>query len=165
MTRKITRAVAKIALGLEECMYLGNVSSKRDWGHAKDYVEGMYLMLQQEKANDYVLATGISATIREFAIMAFAVLGIAIKFTGKKEKEVGIVTGSASGCKTREGQVVVRIDPRYYRPTEVDLLIGDASKARKELGWRPRYTLNALVEEMVEHDLYLFKKKTHKSQL
>jgi GDPmannose 4,6-dehydratase len=159
VTRKITRATAKIALGIDKCMYLGNLNSKRDWGHAKDYVEGMYLMLQQEKPEDFVLATGVTTTIRDFVKMAFGEIGVEIYFEGENENEKGIVVKSNGLYSIKEGQVVVAVDPKYYRPTEVDLLIGDPSKAMKKLGWKPKYDLKGLVKEMMESDLDLFKKK------
>jgi GDPmannose 4,6-dehydratase len=133
VTRKITRATAKIALGIEDCLYLGNLDAKRDWGHAKDYIEGMYLILQQEKAEDFVLATGITTTIRDFVKMSFAELGIEVGFRGKDEKEEGFVVKNMGNFKLTEGQVVVKVDSKYFRPTEVDLLIGDATKARAKL--------------------------------
>lgn len=145
VTRKITRAAVRIKLGLEDKLYLGNLSSKRDWGHAKDYVEGMWRILQQEEPKDYVLATGVTTTIRDFCKMAFAELGIEIEFKGEGVNEVGI-------DKTT-GKVLIEVDPRYFRPTEVDLLLGDSSKARKELGWLPKYDLPALVKEMITEDL------------
>jgi GDPmannose 4,6-dehydratase len=157
VTRKITRATAKIALGIENCLYLGNLDAKRDWGHAKDYVEGMYLMLQQEKADDFVLATGITTTIRDFVKMSFAELGIQLAFRGKDEAEEGYIINNNSEYKLEEGKVVVKVDPKYYRPTEVDLLIGDPSKAMTKLGWKPKYDLAALVKEMVNSDIDLFK--------
>jgi GDPmannose 4,6-dehydratase len=157
VTRKITRATAKIALGIENCLYLGNLDAKRDWGHAKDYVEGMYLMLQQEKADDFVLATGITTTIRDFVKMSFAELGIQLAFRGKDEAEEGYIVKNNSEYKLEEGKVVVKVDPKYYRPTEVDLLIGDPSKAMTKLGWKPKYDLAALVKEMVNSDIDLFK--------
>jgi len=161
VTRKITRAVAKIALGMQDTLYLGNLDSKRDWGHAKDYVEGMYLILQQEKAEDFVLATGITTEIREFVKMAFNEVGIGLEFRGKGETEEGFVVSVKGDYQLPVGKVVVKVDPRYYRPTEVDLLIGDASKAHQKLGWKPKYTLPMLVEEMVASDLELFKKEKH----
>jgi GDPmannose 4,6-dehydratase len=157
VTRKITRAAAKIALGLQDCLYLGNLNSKRDWGHAKDYVETMYLILQQEKAEDFVIATGITTTIRDFAIMAFREAGIELEFKGEKEKETAEVV-SANNKNVKPGTTVIMIDPRYYRPTEVEMLIGDASKAAEKLGWKPKYTLPELVKEMVQSDLELFKR-------
>lgn len=144
VTRKITRAAVRIKLGLEDKLYLGNLSSKRDWGHAKDYVEGMWRILQQDKPKDYVLATGVTTTIRDFCKMTFAELGIDIEFKGKGVDEVGIDKST--------GKVVIEVDPRYFRPTEVDLLLGDSTKAREELGWKPKYDLPALIKEMVQED-------------
>ena len=159
VTRKITRATAKIALGIDNCLYLGNLDAKRDWGHAKDYVEGMYLMLQQEKPEDFVLATGITTTIREFVKLSFAELGIELAFRGKDEAEEGYVVKCTGENKLDEGKVVVKIDPKYFRPTEVDLLIGDPTKAITKLGWKPKHDLKSLVKEMVESDLKLFSNK------
>ena len=156
VTRKITRAVAKIALGLQHKFWMGNMNSKRDWGHAKDYVEGMYLMLQQEKPEDFVLATGVTTEIREFIRMAFAVAGIEVEFKGEGLQEKAFVTAIAENVKAAIGQEVLAIDQKYFRPTEVDLLLGDASKARKKLGWQPKYTVQALCKEMVLADLELF---------
>jgi len=164
VTRKITRAAAKIALGMDSCLYLGNLDAKRDWGHAKDYIEGMYLILQQDKPEDFVLATGITTTIREFVKMSFAELGIEIGFRGKNETEEGYVVKNFSEYKLKEGSVVVKIDPKYYRPTEVDLLIGDPTKAFNKLGWKPKYNLEALVKEMVASDITLFKKELYIKQ-
>jgi GDPmannose 4,6-dehydratase len=159
VTRKITRATAKIVLGIDNCLYLGNLDAKRDWGHAKDYIEGMYLILQQEKAEDFVLATGITTTIRDFVKMSFAELGIELGFRGKDESEEGYVVKNTSEYKLEQGMVVVKVDPKYYRPTEVDLLIGDPTKAMTKLGWKPKYDLLTLVKEMVSSDLALFKKE------
>ena len=145
VTRKITRAAVRIKLGLEDKLYLGNLSSKRDWGHAKDYVEGMWRILQQDTPKDYVLATGVTTTIRDFCKMTFAELGMDIEFKGEGVDEVGIDKDT--------GKVIIEVDPRYFRPTEVDLLLGDSSKARRELGWTPKYNLQALVKEMVREDL------------
>jgi GDPmannose 4,6-dehydratase len=164
VTRKITRATAKITLGIDNCLYLGNLDAKRDWGHAKDYVEGMYLILQQDKPEDFVLATGITTTIRDFVKMSFAELGIELGFRGKYEAEEGYVLKNTGEFKLDEGKVVVKIDPKYYRPTEVDLLIGDPTKAMTKLGWRPKYDLAALVKEMVASDIALFKKELHIKQ-
>ncbi len=158
VTRKITRAVAKIALGLQDTVYLGNLDAQRDWGHAKDYVEAMWLILQQEKPEDYVIATGITTYIRDFVKMAFAEAGVELKFEGVGENEVGIVVASIGKYPVKIGQEVVKVDPRYYRPTEVDLLIGDPTKSQTKLGWKPKYTLPMLVKEMVESDLNLFEK-------
>ena len=158
VTRKITRAAAKIALGIDDFFYLGNLDAKRDWGHAKDYVEGMYLILQQEKPDDFVLATGITTTIRDFVKMSFAELGIQLGFRGKGEKEEGYIVKNDGQNKLELGKVVVKVDPKYYRPTEVELLIGDASKAFNKLGWKPKYDLAGLVKEMVASDYNLFDK-------
>lgn len=145
VTRKITRAAARIKLGTEKKLYLGNLNSKRDWGHAKDYVEGMWKILQQEKPDDYVLATGVTTTIRDFCKMTFAELGIDLEFKGEGVKEKGINKAT--------GEVLIEVDPKYFRPTEVDLLLGDATKAREKLNWTPKYDLNSLIKEMVEQDL------------
>jgi len=158
VTRKITRAVAKIALGLQETIFLGNMDAQRDWGHAKDYVKAMWLMLQQDEAEDFVIATGVTTRVREFVRMAFQTAGITLRFEGKGEKEVAIVQACSNpDLKVKIGQIVVKIDPAYYRPTEVELLIGDPSKAKAKLDWEPEYTLQSLVEEMVENDFELFK--------
>jgi len=154
VTRKITRAASKIKLGLQEKLYLGNLNAQRDWGHAKDYVEGMWRMLQHEKPEDFVLATGKTTTIREFCNLSFKELGIEIKWEGEGENEVGIDQSS--------NKVIISIDNNYYRPTEVDLLIGDASKAKKLLSWTPKYDLESLVKEMVNTDYQLFQKKLKK---
>ncbi len=164
VTRKITRATAKIALGMDNCLYLGNLDAKRDWGHAKDYIEGMYLILQQEKPDDFVLATGITTTIRDFVKMSFAELGIELGFRGKDESEEGYVVKNTGEYKLEEGKVVVKVDPKYYRPTEVDLLIGDPTKAMTKLGWKPKYDLASLVNEMVASDVTLFKKELYIKQ-
>jgi GDPmannose 4,6-dehydratase len=164
VTRKITRATAKIALGIENCLYLGNLNAKRDWGHAKDYVEGMYLILQQEKPEDFVLATGITTTIRDFVKISFAELGVELEFRGKDEAEEGYVFKNTGEYKLEEGQVVVKVDSKYFRPTEVDLLIGDPTKAMTKLGWKPKYDLDALVKEMVASDVSLFKKELYIKQ-
>ena len=159
VTRKITRAAAKIALGLQEKLYLGNLSAKRDWGHAKDYIKAMYLILQQDKPDDYVIATGITTEIREFVYKAFRELGIELTFSGKGVEEKGIVTGcNNKEYKIKEGDIIVEVDPAYFRPTEVDLLIGDATKARTILNWQPKYDLDALIKEMVWSDFNLMKK-------
>lgn len=159
VTRKITRAVAKIVLGLQETVYLGNLNAQRDWGHAKDYVEAMWLILQQEKPDDYVIATGVTSSVRDFVTMAFAVVGITLKFNGIGENEEAVVVSSTAKFPLNIGQVVVKVDPKYYRPTEVDLLIGDPTKAQQTLGWKPKYTLPTLVKEMVDKDLILFSKQ------
>jgi GDPmannose 4,6-dehydratase len=157
VTRKITRAVAAIAMGTMETLYLGNLNSQRDWGHAKDYVEGMWLMLQQDKPEDFVLATGHTTSIRDFVIMAFAEIGVLLEFSGKDEQEVACVLECIGEHKLEVGKIVVKVDPMYYRPTEVDLLIGDASKAREKLKWSPKYTLKQIIKEMVESDLKMIK--------
>ena len=154
VTRKITRAASKIKLGLQEKLYLGNLNAQRDWGHAKDYVEGMWRMLQHDKPEDFVLATGKPTTIREFCNLSFKELGIDIIWEGEGENEVGIDQSS--------NKVIISIDKNYYRPTEVDLLIGDASKAKKLLSWTPKYDLESLVKEMVNADYNLFLKKLKK---
>jgi GDPmannose 4,6-dehydratase len=159
VTRKITRAVARIALGLQQTLYMGNIDAKRDWGHAKDYVEAMWLMLQQNKAEDFVIATGVTTTVREFIVKAFSELGISLKFSGSGVKEKAVITKSEnSEFKVKVGQEVVRIDPQYFRPTEVELLIGDPTKAKTKLSWKPKYDLSALIKEMVLSDLELFKR-------
>jgi GDPmannose 4,6-dehydratase len=150
VTRKITRAAARISLGLQDRLYLGNLDAERDWGHAKDYVEGMWLMLQQDEADDFVLATNKKTSVRRFTEMAFAEAGITLEWKGSGVDETGI--------NTANGKTLVEIDPRYFRPTEVDLLIGDYSKAKTKLGWEPKYTVNDLVKEMMASDLRLFEK-------
>jgi GDPmannose 4,6-dehydratase len=150
VTRKITRAAAKIKLGLQDKLYLGNLDAERDWGHARDYVEGMWLMMQQEKPDDYVLATGIKITVRQFVDWAFAEVGITLAWKGEGIDE--------KGYDAATGNSLVEIDPRYFRPTEVDLLVGDASKAEKNLGWKPKLSVAELVKEMVQSDLRLFEK-------
>ncbi len=162
VTRKITRAVAKIALGLQDKLYLGNLNAKRDWGHAKDYVEAMYLMLQQETPEDFVIATGITTEVREFVRMAFKEAGIEIEFKGSEENEKGFAVSCSNPLyQIAAGTEVVAVDPKYYRPTEVELLIGDPSKAKSKLGWKPKYDLSALVKEMVIADIELIKKEKH----
>lgn len=158
VTRKITMATAAIAKGKQDCLYLGNLNSQRDWGHAKDYVEAMWRILQQEKPEDYVIATGVTTYIRDFVIMAFAEIGVTLTFEGENESEVAKVAACNNPLYQLEiGKVVVRVDPEYYRPTEVDLLIGDPTKSKTQLGWKPQYDLAALVKEMIECDLKLFK--------
>lgn len=159
VTRKITRGVAKIIHGLQDVIYLGNLNAQRDWGHAKDYVEGMWLMLQQEKPDDFVLATGTTTHIRDFVSLAFQEVGIGIEFKGENENEVGIVKSCQGKWHLPIGKVVIRVDPRYYRPTEVDLLIGDASKAKEVLKWEPKYTLSSMIKEMVLADIDCFSKE------
>jgi GDPmannose 4,6-dehydratase len=153
VTRKITRAMARIALGLQQCLYLGNLSALRDWGHARDYIEMQWLMLQQAQAEDFVIATGVQYSVRQFVELAAAELGITLRFEGTGEKEVGIVArreGDKARCKV--GDVVVEVDPRYFRPTEVETLLGDPTKAREKLGWTPKTTLQELVREMALAD-------------
>jgi GDPmannose 4,6-dehydratase len=162
VTRKITRAMARIALGLQDCMYLGNLASLRDWGHAKDYVEMQWRMLQQDAPEDFVIATGVQYSVREFVQFAANELGITIAFEGEGEAEVGVVAaiakdgGAASskstGGKLKVGDVIVKVDPRYFRPTEVETLLGDPTKAHTKLGWKPTTTLQELVAEMVQAD-------------
>lgn len=170
VTRKITRAATKIALGLQNCLYLGNLSAQRDWGHAKDYVEAMWLILQQENAEDYVIATGVTTTVRDFVRMSFAELGIEVEFSGKDENEKGVIINvdeekamslGLNLDNLKSGQTVVNVDPKYFRPTEVDLLLGDPTKSKTKLGWQPRYDLPALVKDMVISDLHLMKKDEH----
>ena len=149
VTRKISRAAARISLGMQEKLFIGNIDSERDWGHAKDYVEGMWRMLQQDEPDDFVLATGIKISVREFISMAFLEVGINLKWQGKGENEKGVDPA---------GKVIVEIDPKYYRPAEVDLLLGDASKAKNKLGWVAKCTVAELCKEMVQADLVLFKR-------
>jgi GDPmannose 4,6-dehydratase len=159
VTRKITRAVSKIALGLQECVYMGNLDSKRDWGHAKDYVEAMYLMLQQDKPEDFVIATGVTTKVRDFIVKAFEYVGIEIEFQGHGVEEVAVVKKcNKADYQVSLGQVVIKIDPVYFRPTEVDLLLGDATKAQQKLGWKPKHDLDSLVKDMMKSDLSLFKR-------
>ncbi|NJO93000.1 MAG: GDP-mannose 4,6-dehydratase [Chloroflexia bacterium] len=162
VTRKITRAVAKIRLGLQKELYLGNLSAKRDWGHAKDYVKAMYLMLQQEKPEDFVIATGVTTEVREFVRLAFLEAGIEVDFQGEGQNERGVVkkiTKESVKKYLKPGDMVVKVDPRYYRPTEVELLIGDPTKAMTKLGWKPEYDVNELIKEMVQADVELMKKE------
>ena len=188
VTRKITRAISKIALGMQDRLFLGNLSSKRDWGHAKDYIKAMYLILQQDEADDYVIATGITTTIRDFIKMAAAEIGLEISFTGEGADEKGFITSVddkifnetvgeqyLAGIKSRlsssptlshspslshplSPSQIVGVDPAYFRPTEVDLLIGDPTKANTKLGWNPQYNLKGLVEDMMQSDIKLMKK-------
>jgi GDPmannose 4,6-dehydratase len=158
VTRKITRAVAAIAEGLQDTLFLGNLNAQRDWGHAKDYVDAMWRILQQNEPEDFVIATGISTTVRDFTKMAFAEAGIEIEFEGEGKLEKGIVSScNNSKYQLPKGKEVVAIDPNYFRPTEVDLLIGDATKARENLGWKPTYTLAEMIKEMVTSDLETYK--------
>jgi GDPmannose 4,6-dehydratase len=160
VTRKITRGVAQIALGQEKKIHLGNLDAKRDWGHAKDYIEAMWLILQQDTPEDYVIATGITTTVREFIRMSFAELGIEVAFSGEGVNEKGIVVSCSNPAyQVPVGQEVIAIDPRYFRPTEVELLIGDPTKAKEKLGWTLKYDLAALVKDMVQADVKLFSTK------
>ncbi len=171
VTRKITRAVAKIALGLQSDLYMGNLDAKRDWGHAKDYVDAMWRILQQEVPEDFVIATGVTTKVRDFIKMSFAHVGFNLRFEGEGINEVGILESIGENffnngleedkLKVKVGDVLVKIDPAYFRPTEVDLLIGDPTKAQTKLGWTPKYDLAMLVEDMMSSDLSLFKKDLH----
>lgn len=174
VTRKVTRAVARIVLGLQDKVYMGNLSSKRDWGHAKDYIKAMYLILQQDAPDDYVISTGVTTTIRDFIKMSFIEVGVDVEFRGEDENEEGYIVGVdenkfskivgadyLEGFKKRIGQSVVGVDPAYFRPTEVDILIGDNTKARTKLGWEPTYDLKALCQDMVVHDVELMKKEEY----
>ena len=174
VTRKITRAVAKIALGQQRDLMLGNLSSKRDWGHAKDYVRAMYLIMQQENPGDYVIATGVTTTVRDFVKLSFGFIGATIEFEGEGVKEVGKLTAVddekfkkevseefLADFKAKIGQVLVSVDERYFRPTEVEFLLGDPSKAKKLLGWEPEYDLEHLCEDMVQSDIKLMKKEAY----
>ena len=168
VTRKITRAAARIALGLQDKMYIGNMDAKRDWGHAKDYVEAMWLILQQDKPEDFVIATGVTTTVRDFIMAAFNEIGIILRFEGKGVKEKGIVDyidESRFKASTRQSnlsyrisknRVLIEVDPRYFRPTEVELLVGDSTKSKEKLGWEPRYDLQGLLKDMVDSDIRLF---------
>ncbi|HPA35615.1 MAG TPA: GDP-mannose 4,6-dehydratase [Chitinophagales bacterium] len=159
VTRKITRAVSKIALGLQDKLFLGNLNAKRDWGHAKDYVEAMWLILQQPEPEDYVIATGKTTEVREFVRMAFKEVGIEVEFKGSGIDEKGyVVSCSNPAYQVEVGKEVVAIDPRYFRPTEVDLLIGDPTKSNTKLGWVPKHDLASLVKDMMEHDIKLFER-------
>ncbi len=159
VTRKITRGVAQIALGQQDKLYLGNLDAKRDWGHAKDYVEAMWLILQQKKPEDFVIATGITTTVRDFIRMAFSEVGIDIKFTGEGVHEIATIAACNNPLYQVEiGKEVVAVDPRYFRPTEVELLIGDPTKAKEKLGWKLQYDLPALVKDMMASDVQLFTK-------
>lgn len=161
VTRKITRAVAQIALKEEDCLFLGNLDAKRDWGHAKDYIEAMWLILQQDEPEDFVIATGETTTVRDFVKMAFEEIGVELEFKGTEENEEAFVKSCSNPEYALEiGQKVVAVDPKYYRPTEVELLIGDPTKSKTKLGWEPKYDLPALVKEMVQADLELFKNQS-----
>ncbi len=159
VTRKITRAVAKMGLGLQDKLYLGNMNAKRDWGHAKDFVEAMWLMLQQDEADDYVIATGVTTSVRDFVKMSFREIGIELEFKGEGVDEVGVVVSSSNPKYQLEiGKEVVSVDPKYFRPTEVELLIGDPTKSKTRLGWKPKYDLQMLCSEMVKADIELFRR-------
>lgn len=162
VSRKITRAVARMVLGLQQKLFMGNLDAKRDWGHAKDYIEAMYLILQQEKADDYVIATGATTSVRDFMTRSFKHVGITLAFKGTGVNEIGVVDQVdpvVEGCVLRPGDEVVHIDPRYFRPTEVDVLLGDPTKSKKILGWEPRYDVNKLLAEMVDADLNLVRRE------
>lgn len=172
VTRKVTRAVSRIVLGLQDKVFMGNLSSKRDWGHAKDYIKAMYLILQQDTPDDYVISTGITTTIRDFIKMSFMEVGVTVDFKGENEQEEGFITAVddikftnkvgieyLTDFKTRIGDSVVGVDPAYFRPTEVDILIGDNTKAKQKLGWEPSYDLKGLCEDMMSHDVTLMKKE------
>jgi GDPmannose 4,6-dehydratase len=174
VSRKITRALSRIVLGMQDTLFMGNLSSKRDWGHAKDYIKAMYLMLQQNTPDDYVIATGVTTEVREFIRRSFASVGLEIDFRGEKENETGrIISVNDSVFSEKVGKVhlnpikeriksdpvIIKIDPAYYRPTEVDLLLGDPTKAKEKLGWIPEYDLNGLITDMVDSDLILMKKE------
>ena len=162
VTRKITRATSRIALGIQDTLYLGNLDAKRDWGHAKDYVEAMWLMLQQDQPEDFVIATGITTSVRDFVKLAFNELGIELAFEGENELEVGkILKCNNTEYQLETGKVVVKIDAGYYRPTEVDELKGDATKCKQKLNWQPKYNLRSLIKEMMINDLKLFKKENY----
>lgn len=174
VTRKVTRAVARIVLGLQKKVYMGNLSSKRDWGHAKDYIKAMYLILQQDTPDDYVISTGVTTTIRDFIKMTFDEVGVEVEFRGEDEREEGYIVNinddifsktvgeeHLDAFKKRLGESVVGVDPAYFRPTEVDILIGDNTKARTKLGWEPTYDLKALCQDMISHDIELMKKEEY----
>ncbi len=174
VTRKVTRAVSRIAMGMQKEVYMGNLSSRRDWGHAKDYVRAMHLVLQQDQPDDYVIATGITTTIRDFIKMAFTEIGLEVIFKGEDVNEVAVLNfidenvfiekvgePYLESLKKRIGEIVVGVDPQYFRPTEVELLIGDASKARAQLNWEPEYSLSDLVKDMMESDVKLMKKESY----
>lgn len=176
VTRKISRAMARIALGMQDCLYMGNLSSRRDWGHAKDYIKAMYLILQQDKPDDYVIATGVTTSIRDFIRKTFATAGLEISFNGENEDETGSLVSIDEKVFTnvvgseflnpirkriKENPVMVRVDRNYFRPTEVDLLIGDSTKARTKLGWKPEFDLQGLIDDMITSDIQLMKKESH----
>lgn len=162
VTRKITRGIAQMALGMQDVLYMGNIDSQRDWGHAKDYVEAMWLILQQDTPEDFVISTGVTTRVRDFIKMAFNEVGVEVEFSGEGVDEIGVVKSTSNpDYAFKVGQEVIKIDPAYFRPTEVDLLIGDNTKAKTKLGWEPKYTLEMLVKEMMEADVALFKKEKY----
>jgi len=162
VTRKITRGVAAMALGMQDMLYMGNIDSRRDWGHAKDYVEAMWLILQQDTPEDFVISTGVTTEVREFIRMSFREVGVELDFKGEGIDETAtVVSTSNADYAFKVGQVVMSIDPAYFRPTEVELLIGDNTKAKTKLGWEPKYTLDMLVKEMMQADLEIFRKEQH----
>lgn len=163
ITRKVTRGVAAIAQGLQNTLFVGNLDARRDWGHAKDYVEAMYMMMQQQDPEDFVIATGVTTSVRDLIVLAFGEVGIALEFQGEGAEEVAVVSScSHPDYQLPPGKTVVAIDPTYFRPTEVDLLIGDSTKARTKLGWKPRYDLETMVKEMVASDLLTYKMSLEK---
>jgi GDPmannose 4,6-dehydratase len=165
VTRKITRAACRIALGLQDTVYMGNLDAKRDWGHARDYVKAMWLMMQHHKADDFVIATGITTTVRDFAVKTFSKVGIELAFRGSGIDEVGVVAEVTSPeVKVKQGDVVLKIDSNYFRPTEVELLIGDPQKAKRELNWELDFSLDTLIDDMVESDMRLFKRENYLKQ-
>lgn len=160
VTRKITRGIAQMAMGMQDTLFMGNIDSKRDWGHAKDYVEAMWMILQQDQPEDFVISTGVTTTVRDFIKMAFAEVGVELEFIGTDVNEIATVKSTSNPeFAFKVGQVVIKIDPTYFRPTEVDLLIGDNTKAKTKLGWEPKYTLEMLVKEMMQSDVDLFRKE------
>lgn len=162
VTRKITRAACRIALGLQKAIFMGNIDAKRDWGHAKDYVRAMWLMLQHHKAEDFVIATGVTTTVREFISKSFQRLGIVLEYRGTGINETAIISAILNKeVKVKVGDVVMKIDPAYFRPTEVELLIGDPSKAKRELNWELTYDLDSLIDDMVSSDLKLFQRDSY----
>ncbi|MDR2683427.1 MAG: GDP-mannose 4,6-dehydratase [Dysgonamonadaceae bacterium] len=174
VTRKVTRALSRIALGIQNEVYMGNLSSKRDWGHAKDYIKAMYLILQQDAPDDYVIATGVTTTIRDFITLAFKEIGVLVEFKGKDVDETGSIVSIneavfvekigesyLEALKKRQGEQIIKVDPQYFRPTEVELLIGDATKARTRLSWEPKYNLETLIEDMMHSDVKEMKKEAY----
>ena len=174
VTRKVTRAVSRIALGIQNEVYMGNLSSKRDWGHAKDYIKAMYLILQQDEPDDYVIATGVTTTIREFISKSFDKIGITVEFSGDGVNETGKIATVCSNTfvekvgeiylekiQKRIGETVIKVDPSYFRPTEVELLIGDATKAQTKLSWKPQYDLNALIDDMMQNEIKEMSKEAY----